>query len=188
MLVDSFTPIMFWLHPKSLTVSSEPLLLYILFSIWYFFTFKLWLVWGGGIVLICISLMTTEVQEFFSRLLENYISYFIVCLLKSLTHVFYWIFFYHLYEFFTYSKYESFVICISSISPPLTSSDEQILRLMLFNLSMSNLSCFLLLKSFLTPVKCRCSFMLSLCLRLTFLCLMWERSHVIPHIHTYLLQ
>lgn len=75
---------------------------------------------------------------------------------------FYWIFLYHLYEFFTYSKYESFVICISSISPPLTSSDEQILRLMLFNLSMANLSCFLLLKSFLTPVKCRCSFMLSL--------------------------
>lgn len=129
--------------------------------------------WGSGI--------------FFTFTGKLYILFY--CVFVEVSYpCFYWIFFYHLYEFFTYSKYESFVICISSISPPLTSSDEHILRLMLFNLSMANLSCFLLLKSFLTPVKCRCSFMLSLCLRLTFLCLMWERSHVIPHIHTYLLQ
>jgi len=66
--------------------------------------------------LIWSDLMTTEVKEFFSCLLENYISYFIMCVQVSYP-CFYWVFFDHLYEFFTYSKHESFVICISSISP-----------------------------------------------------------------------
>lgn len=51
-------------------------------------------------VLICISLVTTEVKEFFSRLLENHISYFIMCVFKSLTHVF---------------TGFSFIICMSSL-------------------------------------------------------------------------